>query len=377
MLLQFFGTKGYVEESSRGHSGHSAFVLEEAGFRLLCDFGQNRKGMLSKIRPDAVFLSHAHPDHAWGLEEGTDAPVYASEVTHEILAKLPIRNRVVLAPDGGAADLGPFRLTPHPVLHSVRCPAIAARIATGGLTMVYSGDIVAFEDPDAALAGADLYIGDGSTLTGSLVRRHPERRPHRPHDGARPARLALAPRDPARDLLPLRHAAHRDGGCRARGGAREAGDRAAAGLRGDGGLRRPGAGGRGLRRLRAASACGPAAPVRSARPGIRAARASPRLEDGAARLAGALQKREQASRHQHVEAAPDQRDEGLAGHVDRERLDGRGVKLVGGILRDPGQAEHDGAVVGGDGEDAKPSRPGSPGISICSASAALVSRWKT
>jgi ribonuclease BN (tRNA processing enzyme) len=172
MLLQFFGTKGYVEESSRGHSGHSAFLLEEAGFRLLCDFGQNRKGMLSRIRPDAIFLSHAHPDHAWGLEEGTDAPVYASEITHEILAKLPIRNRVTLSPEN-SADLGPFRLTPFPVLHSVRCPGIAARIVTGGFTLVYSGDVVAFEDPDAALAGADLYIGDGSTLTGSLVRRHP------------------------------------------------------------------------------------------------------------------------------------------------------------------------------------------------------------
>lgn len=171
MLVQFFGTKGYVDESSRGHSGHSAFVLEEAGYRLLCDFGQNRKGMLSKIRPDAIFLSHAHPDHAWGLEEGTDAPVYASEITHEILAKLPITNRVVLAPDA-PADLGPFRLTAFPVLHSIRCPAIAARIATGSFTLVYSGDIVAFQDPDAALAGADLYIGDGSTLTGSLVRRH-------------------------------------------------------------------------------------------------------------------------------------------------------------------------------------------------------------
>jgi len=171
LLLQFFGTKGYVEESSRGHSGHSAFVLEEAGFRLLCDFGQNRKGMLSKIRPDAIFLSHAHPDHAWGLEEGTDAPVYASEVTHEILTKLPIANRVVLPVDA-PADIGPFRLASHRVLHSIRCPGVAARIAIGGFTLVYSGDIVAFEDPDAALSGADLYIGDGSTLTGSLVRRH-------------------------------------------------------------------------------------------------------------------------------------------------------------------------------------------------------------
>lgn len=171
MRLQFYGTKGYVEESSRAHAGHSAFVLEEVGFRLLCDFGQNRKGMLSKIRPDAIFVSHAHPDHAWGLEEGTDAPVYASEITHELLAKLPIQNRVVVSPDS-PADLGPFRLTAFPVLHSVRCPGTAARIAIGGFTLVYSGDIVAFEDPEAALSGADFYIGDGSTLTGSLVRRH-------------------------------------------------------------------------------------------------------------------------------------------------------------------------------------------------------------
>jgi ribonuclease BN (tRNA processing enzyme) len=49
---------------------------------------------------------------------------------------------------------------------------MAARIAAKGTTLVYSGDIVAFPDPGKALAGAQLYIGDGSTLTGSLVRRH-------------------------------------------------------------------------------------------------------------------------------------------------------------------------------------------------------------
>ena len=55
--VRFYGTKGYVEESSKAHSGHSAFVLEHSGFRLLCDFGQNRKGMLSKIKPDAIWIS--------------------------------------------------------------------------------------------------------------------------------------------------------------------------------------------------------------------------------------------------------------------------------------------------------------------------------
>jgi ribonuclease BN (tRNA processing enzyme) len=172
MLLHFHGTKAYVGEPSRAHNGHSAFVLEESGFRLLCDFGENRKGMLGKIRPDAIFVSHAHPDHGWGLWEGTDIPVYASAATHELLRELPLLNRVVLAPQE-PVPIGPFRLSAQPVVHSVRCPCVGARITAGGFTAVYSADIVAFEDPDAALAGADLYIGDGTTLTESLVRRHP------------------------------------------------------------------------------------------------------------------------------------------------------------------------------------------------------------
>jgi len=170
--LQFYGTKGYVPESSRTHAGHSAFVVEENGFRLLCDFGENRKGMLERIRPDAIFVSHAHPDHGWGLWEGTDVPVFASPFTHELLKELPLLDRRVLSP-GEAVSIGPFRLSPHPVIHSVRCPCIGARIVLDDFTLVYSGDIVAFEDPDAALADADLYVGDGSTLTDSLVRRHP------------------------------------------------------------------------------------------------------------------------------------------------------------------------------------------------------------
>jgi len=169
--LHFYGTKGYVPESSRWHAGHSAFVLEALGFRLLFDFGENRKGMLSKIRPDAIFLSHAHPDHGWGLWEGTEAPVHASAITHELLRELPILQRVVLTPQT-PVTVGPFRLTAFPVIHSVRCPCVAARIEVGGFTIVYSGDIVAFEEPEIALKGADLYIGDGSTLTGALVRRH-------------------------------------------------------------------------------------------------------------------------------------------------------------------------------------------------------------
>jgi ribonuclease BN (tRNA processing enzyme) len=127
--------------------------------------------MLAQIQPDAVFVSHAHPDHSWGLEEGTDVPVYASAVSHEILRNLLIRNRVVLSP-GETAKAGPFRLTAFPVAHSVRCPCIAVRIEAGKKVLFYSGDVVSIDSPEAALAGVSLYVGDGSTLRGSLVRRH-------------------------------------------------------------------------------------------------------------------------------------------------------------------------------------------------------------
>ncbi len=174
MLLRFFGTKGYVDAASPSHAGHSAFTVEAAGFRLLCDFGENRRGSLAKIAPDAVFVSHAHPDHAWGLAEGTDVPVLASEATHALLSEFPIAKRVLSVP-GVARTLGPFRLTTFDVVHSIRCPCIAARIETPEGTLVYSGDIVSFATAagrDEALAGADVYVGDGSTLTASLVRRH-------------------------------------------------------------------------------------------------------------------------------------------------------------------------------------------------------------
>jgi ribonuclease BN (tRNA processing enzyme) len=171
MLLTFFGTKGFVAAESPSHRGHSAWTLEVGGFRLLCDYGRNRKGMLSTISPDAVFLSHAHPDHAGGLEERTELPVYASAATHEITNGLPMARRIVLEP-GARVAVGPLALTAFPVVHSVRCPCIAARIETPEGVVVYSGDIVAFEDPVAALSGAALYVGDGSTLEGALVRRH-------------------------------------------------------------------------------------------------------------------------------------------------------------------------------------------------------------
>jgi hypothetical protein len=55
--------------------------------------------------PDAVFVSHAHPDHAWGpMRERT--PVHSSAITHAITKDLPIGNRVTPG-TGEVGDRGP------------------------------------------------------------------------------------------------------------------------------------------------------------------------------------------------------------------------------------------------------------------------------
>ena len=150
---------------------HSSLLVSYRGAKVMIDCGLDWLGKIERPHPNSIVLTHAHPDHAWGLEEGTAAPVHASAITHDLTAKMPIETRVVLEP-GRPVRAGPFRMTAMRVVHSVRCPGIGVRLEVGGRTLVYSGDLVSFEDPDRALAGADVYVGDGSTLRGSLVRRH-------------------------------------------------------------------------------------------------------------------------------------------------------------------------------------------------------------
>ena len=55
--------------------------------------------------------------------------------------------------------------------HSTRAPAVGYRISAGRVTIFYVPDVVWIHDRDEALDGARLYIGDGATVTRSMVRK--------------------------------------------------------------------------------------------------------------------------------------------------------------------------------------------------------------
>ena len=169
--LVFLGTKGEIEESAPRHQYHSSLLIISNGAKLLIDHGELRKYSLDEIKPDAILITHAHPDHyAWLNEDiKTDIPVYLTRETLDY-GKFSPQNVRAIEPDKGF-QMGPFRCVAYRVIHSIRCPAVGYKMAISGRTLIYNSDLVDIVDKEKVLEGTDYYIGDGSAIKGNLVRR--------------------------------------------------------------------------------------------------------------------------------------------------------------------------------------------------------------
>ena len=146
--------------------GGSAVEIKNKNTRLLFDFGiplefmkkddysledykLDIKGLYKDDEPefDAVFLTHAHPDH-YGLIEliNPQIPIYVSKITYDILTKITpllpkqserIFNLKIIDEDVVFEDI---IVKSHSVNHSV-AGACAYEILVDNKTIVYTGDI--------------------------------------------------------------------------------------------------------------------------------------------------------------------------------------------------------------------------------------------
>ena len=172
--LVFLGTKGEIEELSEKHKYHSSMLISKEA-KLLIDYGMLHKYRLDSIEPDAILITHAHPDHYVWLKEDvkTEVPVYLTEETLDY-GKFNPANPKVIKP-GEKFQVESFECVAYRVIHSIRCPAVGFKVRTPEKTLVYNPDLVDIVDKEEVLTSVDYYIGDGSAIRANLVRRRGEK----------------------------------------------------------------------------------------------------------------------------------------------------------------------------------------------------------
>jgi phosphoribosyl 1,2-cyclic phosphodiesterase len=170
MKLTFLGTRGEIEKRTRRHYMHTSLMVSHRGADVMIDCGLDWLGKFERLRPSAIVLTHAHPDHAWGLKNGAPCPVHAPEKTWETLARCRVEDRQLIKERTSTKICG-IRFEAFAVEHSILAPAVGYRVSAGRACIFYVPDLIFIHDRAAALQNVQIYIGDGATVTRSFIRR--------------------------------------------------------------------------------------------------------------------------------------------------------------------------------------------------------------
>jgi len=145
-------------------------MVREGDTRVMIDCGADWLGRVRRLAPTAVVLTHAHADHAAGLAKGAPCPVFATGETWSLIDRFPIDDRHVIRANV-QFRIGKLRFEAVPVEHSLRAPAVGYRVSRGRTAFFYVPDVASLPQPANALRGVALYVGDGATVTRSMVRK--------------------------------------------------------------------------------------------------------------------------------------------------------------------------------------------------------------
>jgi phosphoribosyl 1,2-cyclic phosphodiesterase len=170
--LTFLGTRGYIDARTARHRMHTALLVAHRAGRVMIDCGEDWMHRVGRLRPQAIVVTHAHPDDAGGLRNGSPCPVYATRDAWQGMARFAVapRDRRVIGWRRPRRIAG-ISFEAFAVVHSLRAPAVGYRIGAGGVRVFYVPDVLSIPERAEALRGVRLYIGDGASIVRPIVRR--------------------------------------------------------------------------------------------------------------------------------------------------------------------------------------------------------------
>lgn len=175
MKLKFLGTRGYIEAKTKRHSNHSSLMIMHNKKKIMIDCGETFLNKVNKIKPNHIVITHAHPDHAFGLEKGVNCFVWATKDSWKKLKEFPIDKKYQkLLKPRKKQKIENITFETFKVMHSVKAPAVGFRISYRRKTFFYVPDILWIENRKQAFKNILFYIGDGATIQRNMVRKDKE-----------------------------------------------------------------------------------------------------------------------------------------------------------------------------------------------------------
>jgi glyoxylase-like metal-dependent hydrolase (beta-lactamase superfamily II) len=160
MKIRVLGTRGEIEESAPRHSRHSGLLVDG---RLLFDLGERE---FLAARPERVFITHLHPDHAFFVRK--PAPLGVPAYAPETRAGVP-----ELRVFPGTMSYRGYSIRAIPTHHSLKVKSQAYLVERGGRRLLYTGDMFWINKQYHPLIGrVDLVVTEASFLRrGGMIRR--------------------------------------------------------------------------------------------------------------------------------------------------------------------------------------------------------------
>lgn len=162
MQIKILGTRGEIKPRAPRHANHSGILIDS---KLMFDVGEEK---FLREKPEAIFITHLHPDHAFFVRENepriTEAKIFAPEICRGYPQVKIISESI---------KIDEYKIIPLPTIHSKNVKSQSYLIKTAGKKILYTGDMIWIKKEYwKFLKNLDLVITEGSFMReGGMVQR--------------------------------------------------------------------------------------------------------------------------------------------------------------------------------------------------------------